>query len=100
MADGRSIVVGVMENDDCNDIRVFDTSQPMAPVHSWRGHDSSVSCLSLLPKRRVVSGGFDMTVRVWSMDSPEPELVTDSQVRGSGGHTAVWSLLSRLFVTC
>ena len=35
-------------------------------VEEIRGHDGVISCLQVLPDGRIVSGGHDGTLRVWS----------------------------------
>lgn len=79
MPDGKRIVVGTMENEESNAINVFDLGQPTKPESSWAGHASTITCLVPLPDGRVISGGFDFTVRVWGRDTNVAEEVNDTE---------------------
>jgi WD40 repeat protein len=61
---GDRIAVGLIGNEVCTDINIWDVAKSDKPVMSYRGHGDTVSSMAPFAGRGgLVSAGFDKTVR-------------------------------------
>jgi WD40 repeat protein len=79
-ADGRRVVSGAGElGEGGNNLRLWAVDQPNESI-SLVGHRRGVTSLAMLPGNRVVSGSYDGTLQLWSLDEPTTPLIV-----GRGG---------------
>ncbi|MFZ6179128.1 protein kinase domain-containing protein [Nannocystis pusilla] len=84
--DGAALVVGC--NDDA--AQIHDLARPEAPPRRLAGHDGPVMAVAWSRDgRRVLTGSYDATIRVWPRDGDGPPQV----LRGHEGavHSLAWS---------
>lgn len=81
--DGARVLVGGLDGA----LTAWDPSTGEAvPVDDWPAHAEGVTCLDVLPDGRIVSGGYDMAIRVW------PATGRDALLTLEGHERTVWAL--------